>query len=291
MAPGKADIAPALAQLSQLTSLQLGMAEAGDQLSATRAAGGWQVDCLRYLQPGTVTALARSFSGTAAPASQQEQLIAAEAAGQTSIFKAKVRTLGPSPEQASELASLGRELAAFDAVDLWLGSFQLGVEGQACPAAVRGLLQPVAARLVAFEIWALFGGSSTDAVLKALQRQPLPQLARLSLTNRLGKCPLGAVMAVAGLDAPRLATISLNGTIAGSTAAVVAAVTAVAMGRPQPVGSNGRPAGLTLEVSEAALSDEELGSVRQVVAAVRRSGWVTLRRPYSRERSSLGVRR
>ncbi len=52
----------------------------------------------------------------------------------------------------------------------------------------------------------------------------------------------------------------------------MAAVTALAMGRLQPVGFDGRPVGLTVAVCKKALSDEELGEVREVVAAVRALG-------------------
>jgi hypothetical protein len=275
MAPGDAKIGPTLAQLPQLTSLQLGMVEAGDHFSATRAAGGWRVFGHSCLQPGVAAALARSFSGAAGPVGQQEQLvqhIAAEAAEQTSIFDVgvEVEPGAPSSEQASELASLGRALAAFDAVALFLG----WEGGQGSPVAAHALLQPVAARLVALGI---LGDSSANAVLGALQRQPLPRLARLSLSHRDGFTP-GSVTAVAGLDAPRLTTITLDGPIAGSRTAAVAAVSALAMGRPQPVGPDGRPAGLAVEVNWDVLSDEELVEVCAAVAAVRRPGRVTLGR-------------
>ncbi len=285
MAPGDADISPALVQLSQLTSLQLGMYYAGDHFSATRGGGGWRVHCQSAscgpLQPGVASALARSFSSAAAPAGQPEQLVqqlAAEAAaGQTSIFKVSITIgpQGPSPERASELASLGRALAAFDDVDLEVGFMGQGWNDPACRATVHALLQPVAPRLFALGV---SGRSEADAVLNALQLQPLPRLARLGFCIYPGHTP-GAVMAVAGLDAPRLATVSLHASVAGSRTAVVAAVTALAVGRPQPVGPDGRPAGLTVAIGEAALSDEELGEVRAAVAAVRRPCWITLGRP------------
>jgi hypothetical protein len=273
--PRHANVSHALAQLPQLTGLELGMFAAGDRFSATRAAGGWRVYCQSYLPPFVAAALARSFSGAAAPAGQQEQRQQQQqqpAGQQRSMFDAWVmfKPQDPSSEQALELASLGRALAAFDDVELGLG-FKQG----ACLAGADALLAPVATRLIGVVI---SGAGSAHAVLHALQRLALPRLAELSLTGA-GKCPLGAVTAVAGLDATRLASIILDGTIAGSRAAVAAAVTALAMGRPQPVGPDGRPAGLTIEVSDAALSDEELGSVREAVAAVRGLGCVTLKRP------------
>jgi hypothetical protein len=275
-------MAPALAQLPQLTGLELGRPEArdskaGDHLGATRVAGGWRVRAQHYLQPGVAAALARSFSGAAAPAGQQEQLpqqpAAKAAAGQRSKFSVGVAVDagGPSPERASELASLGRALAAFDAVHLALDC------GRACPADAHALLATVAARLTGVELWGV--SDSADAVLGALQRLVLPRLASLLFHHTPRQCTLSAVMAVAGLDAPLLATISLNARFAGSRATVVAAVAALAVGRLQPVGPDGRPAGLTVAVGEAALSDEELGSVCEVVAAMRGPGCVTVGRP------------
>jgi hypothetical protein len=273
MAPGDASIAPALVQLPQLTGLKLGMLKAGDHLRATRAAGGWRVFAHDYLRPGMAAVLARSFSGAAAPVGQQEQLVqqpAAEAnAGQRSRFTVgvEVEPGAPSPEQASELASLGRALAAFDDVHLDLDLHG----GLACRAGAHALLAPVAARLV---VLGFSGASSADAVLGELQRLALPRL--VWLTFHPEACTLDAVTATACLGAPRLATITLKARIAGSRAAAVAAVTALAMGRPQPVGDDGRPVGLTVVVSKEALNDEELESVRGVVAAVRVPGCVTV---------------
>ncbi len=266
-APGDADIAHALVQLPQLTGLKLGMLKAGDQLSATRAAGGWRVSALDYLRPGVAAALARSFSGAAAPAGQQlmQQPAAVAEAGQRSRISIGVEPGAPSPEQASELASLGRALAAFDDVDLGL-EYKRG----ACPAGADALLAPVAARLTRVEVW---GASSAD-VVAALQRLVLPRLASLEFHTRA--CTLDAVTATACLGAPRLATVTLKGPFTGSRVAVAAAVTALAVGRPQPVGPDGRPVGLTVAVSKEALSEEELGEVRGVVAAVRVPGCVTL---------------
>jgi hypothetical protein len=259
------------------------MHETGDHFSATRAGGGWRVDCQHPLQPGVAAALARSFSGAATPAGRQEQRQqpAAEAqVGQTSMFRAwvVVARAEPSPEQALELASLGRALAAFDDVDLGLRWRFDNVDldwwmGPAGPA--HALLQPVVARLVGFGLW---GVSSADVMLGALQRLAMPRLARLMLCSPGDRTP-SAVTAVVGLDAPRLATVTLKGPFAGSRAAVVAAVTALAVGQPQPVGPDGRPAGLTVAVGVAVLSDEELGEVRTAVAAARRPGCVTLVRP------------
>jgi hypothetical protein len=268
---GDADIGRALAQLPQLTGLELGRLKAGDHVSATRAVGGWRVDCSLYLQPGVAAALARSFSGAAAPAGQQKRQPAAEAeAGQTSYFKVSIiiEQEGSSFQQVSELASLGRALAAFNSVDLGLVW-----GGQACPAAAHALLQPVADQLFALGLW---GVSSPGVVLGALQRLVLPRLAQLRLHP--GDCTPSAVKAVVGLDAPRLATVTLMGTFAGSRVAVAAAVTALAVGRPQPVGPDGRPAGLAVELnmSQHALSDEELVEVCAAVAAVRGPGCVTL---------------
>jgi hypothetical protein len=180
---------------------------------------------------------------------------------------------GPSPEQASELASLSRALAAFDDLDLGLD-----IGERACPDAVHALLAPVAARLV----WVMIRGASTaDVGLGVLQRLALPLLLALEVGfDKSAASTSATIAAVAGLDAPRLAFIDLYAPIAGSRAAVVAAVTALAVGRPQPVGRDGRPAGLSVAVSRAALSDEELGSVREAVAAVRGPDRVTLKRPY-----------
>jgi hypothetical protein len=278
--PGDASIAPALAQLPQLASLQLGEGLAGVHLSATRVAGGWRVLFHHFLQPGMASALARSFSGSAAPAGWQERQLAAEAAGQTSFFKVCITMPhGPSSQQASELASLGRALAAFDDVDLGLRWRFDNVDldwwmGPAGPASAHALLQPVAARLVAF---GLVATSSASVLLGALQQLVLPRLAELSFTAHDG-CIHGTVTAVAGLDAPRLAAVTLKGSFAGSRAAVVAAVTALAVGRPQPVGPDGRPAGLIVAVGRAVLSDEELGEARAAVGAVRRPCCVTLLR-------------
>jgi hypothetical protein len=274
----------ALAQLPHLTCLELGTYSAGDVASATRVAGGWRLSCHSRHQPGVMAALARSFSCAAAPAGQQQQQpqqLAAEAeAGQRSMFRALVMVGlgGPSPHQVSEFASLGRALAAFDDVEL-----RLGWEGQqACPASVRALAAPVAARLVGLTLWAT---SSADVALGALQGLAFPRLTTLELFDmRDDDCPLGIVTAVASLDAPRLTCIILPTPVAGSRAAVAAAVTALAVGRPQPVGPDGRPAGLIVEVSEELLSDEELGSVREAVAAVRRPGCVELVGGWSRFR-------
>jgi hypothetical protein len=227
------------------------------------------------LWPGAAAALARSFSGAAAPAGQPEQPLqqpAIEAeAGHASIFKVIInvrrRPGGPSPEQTAELASLGQALAAFAEVDL-----KLYWMGRGCPAAARALLQPVAARLVAFRS---MHADSAGALLGALQQLELPRLARLRLKAPEDRTP-SAVATVAGLHAPRLATVSLQADHAGSS--VVAAVIALAAGRAQPVGPDGRPVGLTVAVSKTVLDDEELWSVCEEVAAVRGLGIVTVRR-------------
>jgi hypothetical protein len=272
--PEDADIAPALAQLSHVTSLELGMFATSVHFSATRAGGGWRVDCQQPLQPGVAAALARSFSGAAAPAGRQEQRqqpAAEVAAGHTSKFNVFIcMPHGPSSQQALELTSLGRVLAAFDDVDVGLWWMD-----QACQAAAHALLQPVAARLVSL---GHSGASPVYPALGALQRLVLPRLAELRLQSHGDWIP-SAVTAVIGLEAPRLAIVTLTGIFDGSTAAVMAAVTALAVGRPQPVGPDGRPAGLTLVVGKAVLSDEELGEVRTAVAAARRPGCVTLGRP------------
>ncbi len=283
MTPQDAEVSHALAQLPQLMGLQLGMVYVGDQVRATRAGGRWRVFGNEPLQPGVAGALARRFSGAAAPAGQQEQRQqpAAEAeAGQTSYFKVSIiiEQEGSSSQQASELSSLGRALAAFDDVDL-----EIMWTGQACPAAAHALLQLVAARLVAFGIW---DTSSAGVVLGALQRLRLPRLAQLRLhpcpqAQAPSECTPSTVKAVAGLDAPRLAAITIRGPFAGSRATVVAAVAALAVGRPQLVGPDGRPAGLTIEVSRAVLSDKELGEVSAAVAAASGPCWITLVRPSS----------
>ncbi len=251
------------------------MFEAGDHFSATRVAGEWRVLCHdTFLQPGVAAALARSFSGAAAPAGQQERQLAAEAqAGQSSMFKVGISVPhGSSSQQASELASLARALAAFDDLDLDLWA------GPARPAAAHALLQPVAARLVAVGI---VDARSEGVMLGALQRLVLPRLSELRLNayglNSPNVWTLGAVKAVAGLDAPRLAAISFCPPMADFRATIVAAVTALA-GRPQPVGPDGRPAGLTVAFSEIAyaLSDEEMEEVRTAVAALSMPCWITL---------------
>jgi hypothetical protein len=267
---GDADMG--LSQLPKLQGLFLGGTARGDLVSASRTQGEvWRVGITTFLTPDAAAMLARSFNSGAAPAGQQQQQQPAAGAGeQRSSFLVAVKIQpGPSLAQTSQLASLGRALAAYEAVVVWLQC-----EGEACPSSVNALLQPVAAQLTALEVV----GAGAGGVLEALQRLALPCLEELQLEVGLGGCAPGAVMAVAGLDAPRLAFIVLEAAITGSRADAVAAVTALAVGRPRPVGPDGRPAGLRVEVSQAALSDEELGSVCRAVPTTR-ALWAEVLRP------------
>ncbi len=234
------------------------------------------MDLHEFLTPDAVSILACCFSSGAAPAGQQQQQQAATAGQklvpladeQGSSFDAAV-TIPPRGHpsgQASQLASLGRALAAFDNVSLWLRS-----DGEACPGGVHTLLQPLAARLCTIGVW----GGAASGVVEALGRLALPRLEWIKLAPaRDGYAP-GAVTAIAGLDSPCLASVVLAAAFSGSRADVVAAVTALAMGWPRPVGPDGRPAGLQVTVGMAALSVEELGSVQRALPT-RRAGWVTL---------------
>jgi hypothetical protein len=259
------DISHALSQLPRLTRLGLGGLKLPDQLQAERAEGRWQVASRKLLTPVAAAVLARSFSGGAGPAGQQQQP-AAGAGEQRSGFDVGVKI---RPGQASQLASLGRALAAFDAVSLGLQC-----EGEACPGSVHALLGAVAARLE--RLGADSSTSAAGGVLEVVGQLALPRLEELALSITGGACDPGAVTAVIALDAPCLATITLKSDAAGSRADAVAAVTVLAMGRPQPVGPGGRPSDLQVAVSEAVLGGEELESVRRVVSTTGRAGWVSV---------------
>jgi hypothetical protein len=171
--------------------------------------------------------------------------------------------------QASQLASLGRALAAFEDV-----SMRLNCEGEASPADAHALLQPVAAQLVAVAITAV--GGTASGVVEALGRLALPRLTTVVIAASPPGFDPGTAAAVIGLDAPSLALIGLGEANSGSRADVVAALAALAVGRPRPVGLDSQPADLKVVVSKAVLSDEELGSVRRAVSAAGRAGWVTV---------------
>jgi hypothetical protein len=267
---GDADMG--LSQLPKLTGLYLGGTARGDLVSASRTQGeGWRVGMTTYRTPDVAAVLARSFNSGAAPPGQLQQPAAGEDEQRSSFLVAVKIQPGPSLAQTSQLASLGRALAAFDTVSVWLHC-----DVKACPATAHALLQPVAARLN--DVGAMGSSSAACGVLEALQRLVLPRLKVLRLSMARDACDPDAVAAVVGLDAPCLATIMLKPAIAGSRTDAAAAVTALAMGRPRPVGPDGQPAGLQVAVSKAVLSDEELGSVRRVVSAAGRAGWVTVAR-------------
>ncbi len=270
----------ALQQLPRLASLKLGRNYGADLVEAARVeGGGWRVDLHEFLTPDAVSVLASCFSSGAERGSSSSRQQRAATVGQQladeqgSSFDAAV-TIPPQGHpsgQTSQLASLGRALAAFD--DVVLG---LHCDGVACPAGAHALLQPVAARLCTIGVWR----GAASGVVEALGRLALPRLMALTLAATRGVCDPGVLTAVAGLDAPCLASVILGPAFSGSRADVVAAVSALAVGRPRPVGPDGRLASLEVAVSGAALSDEELGSVCRALPTTR-SGWVTVARPSS----------
>jgi hypothetical protein len=267
---GDADIGRTLSQLPKLTRLELGGFKLPGMLMAERAEGMWQVGPRQLLTPAAAAALARSFSGGAAPAGQQQQPAAVAGKQRSSVgVRLMIESGGGPLAQASQLASLGRALAAFDTVSLWLQ-----FEGEACPGSVHALLGAVAARLEG--LGTKGSSSAAGGVLEVVGQLALPRLENLVLCVTGGACDPGAVTAVIALDAPCISTVTLVAAIPGSSTDAVAAVAALAMGRPRPVGRGGRPAGLQVEVSEAVLSDEGLESVRRAVSAAGRAGWVTV---------------